>query len=248
MININLFKLIFFCLLVLAFECLQPVTSFALNPTSTPSVQISSPSAEIKEKLQVLKDEIASKASQLKAEVSRKLQNKAYVGFVKLKSDDSITLALKEGTKIINVTTFTLYTIPTIKKASLKNLEADDYIAALGDVDDNGILTAKKIVLTAPPQEEEKQILFGTIISKEGQVINIKTPQGQNISLNTNSKTVYQKGAVTTGQTVIAVGRGLKNNLLPTRFIYLLQVNPQVNSTTTPEATKTATSSSKKAL
>ncbi len=69
----------------------------------------SSPSANVKSKLEELKKEIASKAAKLKTEVDRKLKNKAYSGKVKVKSDQSITLAANTGPKIVSVNQDTIY-------------------------------------------------------------------------------------------------------------------------------------------
>ena len=63
----------------------------------------SSPSADIKSKLEELKKEIASKAAILKQEVNKKLKDKAYVGKVKHKSDSSLTLAASSGPKIVSI-------------------------------------------------------------------------------------------------------------------------------------------------
>ena len=52
------------------------VTCYLLLPHPVAAVD-STPSAEIKAKLEELKKEIASKAAKLKQEVNRKLQNKA---------------------------------------------------------------------------------------------------------------------------------------------------------------------------
>ena len=59
----------------------------------------STPSAEIKTKLEALKQAIASKAAIIKQEINHKLQNKAYVGLVKTKSLSVIFTLLPSGIK-----------------------------------------------------------------------------------------------------------------------------------------------------
>ena len=68
----------------------------------------SSPSADIRTKLEELKRDIASKAAALKGEVNRKLQNKAYIGKLASKSDETVTLVTKSGPKIVNISQDTL--------------------------------------------------------------------------------------------------------------------------------------------
>src|SRR3989338_2847231 len=69
----------------------------------------STPSADIKIKLEELKKEIASKAAKLKQEISSKLKDKAYIGNVKSKSDTSLTIATSTGPKIISVNQDTIF-------------------------------------------------------------------------------------------------------------------------------------------
>ena len=79
---------------------LIPLPAYAMDST---------PSANIKAKLEELKQEIASKAAKLKQEINLKLQNKAFIGTIKTKSINSITLASNTGSKIISLNQDTQY-------------------------------------------------------------------------------------------------------------------------------------------
>lgn len=190
-----------------------------------------SSSLDMKSKIKALQEEVASRAgaANLKLEVTKKLQNKAFVGFIKSKSDNSLILATDNGTKLINITEYTEYTGKG--KVGIKTIAPEDYIAALGDIDDNGVLTAKRVVKLTPEQPSKKQIFFGQISSIAGQLVTISTRStdpNQNNTLTLTKNTIYQQGKNTVnssdlkiGQTVIAVGQALPNGTTGAKFIYI---------------------------
>ncbi len=147
----------------------------------------SSPSADIKAKLEELKKEIASKAAKLKLEVNRKLQNKAYVGTVKSISDQSITVATSSGPKIISINQDTVFesNIKSKTKFSAKTVASENYIAGLGDVDETEVLIAKKIVLLNPTSNtlNPKVFLWGQVISISDQLATIKDKDKKYVSV-----------------------------------------------------------------
>lgn len=185
--------LIVFCLfLSFIFMALSSYTLVhAIEPTSTAS----SSSADFQAKLKALQEEIASKAAKLKTEISKKLQNKAFIGFIKSISQTTITIGTETGTRIINLNEYTEYKGKKGKAVvNLNNLEVDDYIAALGDIDETETLTAKKIILLEPPKENKKQIVFGKVILLTSPIVTLQTKDNQKITFQTSAKTVYQLG------------------------------------------------------
>ncbi len=227
-------------------------------PLSIPAVLAadSTPSASIKTKLEELKKEIASKAANLKQEVNKKLQNKAFVGFVKSKSDKTITIASSNGAKIISVNQDTIYETKSKKsKYSLKSLSEEDYIAALGDVDEIGSLVAKKLVLLPDPGKDSKAITWGQVVSM-GENLVIKTKTDKNITVTINSNTEFKKGGqdlnfndVKLNDFVIVVGNTDNPSVLKSVFIYVIPQGGFIKAkkVATPSASpKTATSSAKK--
>src|SRR3990167_2761339 len=208
----------------------------------------STPSAEARTKLQALQVEIASKAAKIKQEIGRKLQNKVYTGFIKSKSANSLTLATSQGSKIINLNEYTVYQTQNpstgkVSKQSIKDLTTDDYILALGDIDDTAVLTAKKVIKTASPSAL-KQVIYGTVTSVDDSTIVIQNNEGQNISLLINKETLYKMGKSESGlddirlnKPVIAVGESSPTKTLKTRFVYILPYSAS------PRPVKSATSS-----
>lgn len=214
----------------------------------------STPSASIQSKLDALKQEIASKAAVLKKEINKKLQNKAFVGVIKSKSLSSITVAASIGPKIISVNQDTIFETnkKLKKKLTIDTLSPEDYIAALGDVDDTGVLTAKKIVLLTD-STSPKSYLLGQIASISDSSVIIKDKSLKNFTVSIDKKTDLKSGEEIILLSDIKVSNfvvitGITNQeVLQAQFIYLLPNNGIIKpkKLATPSA-QIATPSAKK--
>lgn len=226
--------------------------SLFINPVFAAN---STPSADIKSKLEELKREIASKAAVLKLEVDKKLQNKAYIGKIKTKSDSTLTIASKNGPRIININQDTEF-ISTIKgkKYSQKLLGEEDYIATLGDIDENQVLTAKKIILLNPIPNilNPKIYLWGQVVvisdeqsSSSSKLVTIKGKDLKNVSVSLSNQKVKLNDFV------ILTGTKNKNEIFEADFVYIIPKggflkSKKVATPTAQIATKSATPSAKK--
>lgn len=179
----------------------------------------STPSADIKSKLDEFKKEIASKAAQLKQVVDRKLKDKAYVGTVKTVSDNSLTLAAESGPKMVSTNQDTVFesNIKTKQKFSQKTLSEENYIAALGDIDETGVLIAKKIILLPAPNSELKTYLWGKVIAISDQLITIKDKE-----LKNNAASLPDSSDVSLNYFVILTGSKGKNDIFDAGFVYVI--------------------------
>lgn len=198
----------------------------------------STPSADIKSKLEELKKEIASKAAKLKLEISNKLKDKAYIGKVKSKSSSSVTIASKNGPKIINLNQDTVFESQVKgKKYSQGSISEEDYIAGLGDVDETGVLTAKKIILLPNPLGETKTFLWGQIVSVSDKLVNLKDKDGKNIAV------ALPKGeSVKVTDYVILTGSLGKDNF-DAEFVHIIEMGAKPKKTATPSAQPSKTAS-----
>lgn len=213
----------FFIFLLLSTVHCTLYPTFAAESTAS-----ASPSASLQTKLRQLQTEIASRAAEFKAEVSGRLQNKAYVGKIKSKTDETLILSIKENDKTVKINQFTEFIIsvkPVSKtKPTIKNLEVENYIVALGDVDETDILTAKKVIKIDPPKEV-KQIFFGKILAINENIITLKTDQ--NLAVSTSNQTTFKIGQkdgtldnLKIGQNVVVSGIS-KNNIVKAGLIYV---------------------------
>lgn len=202
----------------------------------------STPSADIRAKLEELKKEIASKAAQIKQQINRKLNDKAYVGSVKSTSDTSITLAADSGPRIVSINQDTVFEseIKSKKKFSQATVSTEDYLAALGDTDETGVLTAKKIVLLKP-NDTPKTYLWGQIISISDKLITLRTNDFKNIAA-----TLPTTDEAKLNDFVILTGNKNKNDIFEAGFVYVIPqgefikpkkvVYPEPNRGATPAA------------
>lgn len=181
----------------------------------------STPSADIKAKLEELKKEIASKAAKLKETVNRRLKDKTYVGEVKSISDTTLTLAAESGPKIVNINQDTVFesNIKSKQKNIQKSISTEDYIAALGDSDETGVLTAKKIVLLNPNPYtlNPKTYLWGQIVSISDQLATLKNNEFKNVAVSLPSDSEAKLNDF-----VILTGSKDKNNVFDAEFIYVI--------------------------
>ncbi len=214
-------KKIIFLIFTIIILIAPPV--FAIEASSSASM-----SAELKVKLDELKKEIASKAAKLKQEVNLKLQNKAYIGTLKSKTDTSLILVSDTGTKNVTINQDTTY------KAPLKKLAEGNYFACLGDVDDNGVLTAKKIILQPPPKASPT-FRWGQVIAITDKLITIQTRDLKKIAVSSKDNEASLRDFV------ILTGVMGKNNIFQADFVYVIPQGGII------KPKKVATSSAKKA-
>ena len=186
---------------------------------SSSSAADSTPSADIKIKLEELKKEIASKAAKLKQEITNKLKDKAYTGSIKSKSDTSLTLATSSGPKIVGLNQDTVFNsmVKSKQKFSQKTMTEEDYLAALGDVDDTNVLTAKKIILSHSPKLPLNTFLWGKVVASSDKLTTIKDRDGKSITVTNSSQTILR-----INDFVILTGRMGKNEIFDAEFVYTI--------------------------
>ncbi len=210
----------------------------------------SSPSSSIKEKLKTLQDQIASKAAIIQSEVSKKLQNKVYLGTIKSKSTDEIILLTKKGEKRIIINELTDY-LPKSPKLNISLLKENDPIAALGELDNEGVLSAKRIVKLKGQSDSQRSIFFGVVEKKSP--LTIKTKDNQTLLINTSSQTKFKYESLDAGMAevketkpIVVVGIKDSSGKITARFIYILPYTTNLKVKAATESAKISTTSAKK--
>lgn len=204
--------------------------SYAQTASSSGEVKaeaIASSSSDLKSKIKALQDEIASKASQLKNEISDKLQNKAYIGLLKNYDDNSATITYLGDDLSIKINQYTQYSGKKI--TNLKSFSNGDYVAALGDVDDNDILTAKRLIKLPDAKPPNKKAILGTIISVTDRTLSIQASDNKSYVINVKPTTTFQSAdsqisfsALKATRQVIIVVEDVSASPLTARFVDLL--------------------------
>lgn len=154
----------------------------------------SSPSGIILQKLTQLKNEIASKAAEIKAEIGKKIENRAWSGVIVSKNLEAIVINTGKEQRQINVNQYTAYVTGKAKgQGALKDLTEGDFIVAIGDVDDKNNLQAKKVV-RSKSVKIGKSLVWGQILGTDNPTISLKTIEG-NKKIQTNGNTDFWLGS-----------------------------------------------------
>lgn len=152
----------------------------------------------------------------MKELISKKLQNKAYIGRVKSKSDNSVTLAAITGPKIISLNQDTVFA-SQIKTKQKLTINQEDQVVALGDIDETGVLIAKKIILIPTIDYELKTYLWGQVVLFEDKLATIRDKSNKNISA-----ALPKEAKVKAGDFVILTGSKNKNEIFEAVFVYVI--------------------------
>jgi len=213
-----------FCILLIIVLAL---ISYLVSPISIHAQD--STESGLLNKLNELKSEIASKAAQLKTQVSKKVQNKAFIGMILSNSSGEISLQTTSGQKTIKHDEFTEIIGAKNKKIKIDTLEDGDRIAALGDVDDKNNLVAQKLIYLENFATNSAELVWGQIQKSSAPTITIKTRDGETKNILTNSSTVFflgnEEASIADSKVekhLLARAVKLKDGSYRARFIYFI--------------------------
>lgn len=181
-------KIIFlFSLLLISHQSL--IVNHAYSAEATPS--------SIQAKLDELKKEIASKAASLKNNVNKKIQNKAYLGVIIENNTSSIKIVSIKGDRTININEYTLFQDTgkgAKKNLTIKDIAKDNTVVVLGDVDDRGVMTAKKVIRIPKREKVEPKFLWGQIQQVSNGTIKILNKDNKALNIPTTGNTLFKLG------------------------------------------------------
>ena len=174
-----------------------PAYAQQASPSAAVEVKEATPPG-ILNKIEDLKREIASRAADLKSEIDKKTQNKALIGKANVITTDSMTLETKNGSKTIRLSEYTIYqntSSQKTKKAFTKNdIKTDDQIVCLGDIDEKGIMTAKKVVKVDPIITKKRNFILGTINTNDSKSITLQLKDHSLKTFQIDPKLVVRQG------------------------------------------------------
>lgn len=172
-----------------------PSAVFAISPTPTKKITITpvaSPSASLtpttaeEEKVQEIRQAIKDKLTEIKD----KIEKKAYVGTILEITDSTLSLTSFRGKQRVRLNEETTIIGGNKKEVTIRDLAVEDKVIAMGEVDTNETLEAKRVVVVPKPSTPpaKKLIFYGTLAE-----INSKT----SIITLTNIKNLNQTLAIT---------------------------------------------------
>ncbi len=241
----SLIKLVVAVFIIYNFIICDSVFAATASSSAKPSPEATS-SASLLDKINQIKEKAASKASELLSEVTKKLQNKAYFGTISSVDGDNVTLSYAGADKKISTTEFTSFasTIKTTKKIAtlaLKDFSDGDFIAALGDADDKGVLKAKKIIKSSPMATDSSRLVWGVVQKISGGLITVRGADGSDQTITGSGQSDIFLGQeeaslldIKTARTIIARGEPTKNAGLSASYIYVVPSSSSSKPEKTP--------------
>lgn len=216
----------------------------AVKDATTAATPSAAQSSSLKSKLEELKREIASKAAQIKNEIDKKLQNKAVFGLVLNKTEPNLELKGRNGEMKIATNEYTTYenSIPATTKTksklsfALKDIRQDDYLVALGDIDDNNVLTAKKIVKVSPSiatRSANTKYIWGQVEEASSSAVTILNKQSQKLTINIDNKTLFKSAEKDADLREVLVGSQIIAKIIGEEkaiFIYIIPLTQPKNN------------------
>lgn len=222
---------------------------FIIQLTNKPvfADQLTATDSTTESKLKTLENDIASKASLLKDTISKQLQNKAYAGSLKSKAPLSLEINLNLGSVAVKYTEFTQFVGKKITSAESFNI--GDNLVALGDVDENGVMSAREIVkVDAPPIF--KASIWGHVIENDKQGLVIQTKDDKKYNIDTDSDTDIHSDTGSLDLTklknnLVVIVSGIKNgdDKIFATLIYIPPTTPSLSPTKTATISATPTAS-----
>lgn len=179
-------------------KTLQILTTFLVSSiimTNVVSAQTSTESA------QGLRDSVKQKVEEELSQIKKAVSKKAFLGTITAKSEATVTLNnYRNEPRQALVTTDSTIKLKSGRDGTLKDLSVGDFILVMGDVDSQNTMTAKRLLVIAPPSEDMRKFTFGKI-----------TAIGSTITFETSSKeTLVAKLASSTIVTRLEAGKPVK--------------------------------------
>lgn len=231
----------------------------ALAVEATSSSKSANLPQSLVDKINELKKEIASKAANLKNEVDKKLSNRIVVGVITQVDLESNKISIQSGndTKVVAINDYTAFQndLKKTSKVSIKDFSKDDFIVALGDLDDKNILNAKKLIKTTQPKNKVV-ILAGQVLSTNNPNFNLLTKDNQNLTVETTANTDIFVNTTEAAFSdikpkifLITVGEKTSDKIQSSDFIYISKNLTQIKiekQNATNSATNSTPAASKK--
>lgn len=251
--------LIMYCVSLIA-TISYPSTIFGASASASAKVSpspVATSSASLAQKINEIKEKAASKAADFLSQVTKKLQNKAYFGVVESIDGTKVTLVFQNKDYEANTdeyTTFASSLKSTKKVTALKDFAKGDFVSALGDADDKGVLKAKKLIKSSPIASDSATLVWGVVQKVSGGAITVKLADSTDQIITSSGRNPIflgsQEGSladIKMGRTIIARGKQTANAGLTSTYIYIIpptaDAKPEKNESTKSAVTTSASPS-----
>ena len=180
-----------------------------------------------------IRDAVKEQVAAIKTAVAKR----AFVGTISAKADATITVTnLTSQSKTAVITGDTVIRLTGGKDGTFADLKVGDFVIAMGDVDSQGTLTAKRLLVIAKPTADKRRALTGRVTDTSSSSLTIETLKKEIITIKvTSNTTITNKNKLSdikVGSRIVAVG--LPTLAESTFTAKLLHLIPSASPSPTP--------------
>ncbi len=173
------FFLTILLLVICNWQLAIPAKAVSPSVTASPSAQ---PTSTEDEKVKEIRDAIKEKVNEIK----EKIEKRAYVGIISQITDATITLDNFRGKQRVRLISTTKIVGTAKNEIKAKDLALEDKVIAMGDLAENEILEAKRVLVIPKPKTTplKRTLYIGTITAINGRTAIITVTDLKNPDVN----------------------------------------------------------------
>ena len=154
-----------------------------------------------------IRDAVKEQVAAIKTAVAKR----AFVGTISAKADATITVTnLTNQSKTAVITGDTVIRLTGGKDGTFADLKVGDFVIAMGDVDSQGTLTTKRLLVISKPGADKRRALTGRVTDTSSSSLTIETLKKEIITIKvTSNTTITNKNKLSdikVGSRIVAVG------------------------------------------
>ncbi|MDO8487949.1 MAG: DUF5666 domain-containing protein [bacterium] len=175
-----------------------------------------------------IRDAVKEQVAQELAEIKQAVAKKAYVGSITTIDNLNLTITnLKNQSRTATVTTDTAIKLTGGKDGTSADLKVGLFVIAMGDVDSNGTMTAKRLLVISQPAEDKRQAIFATVTKASASTLTVEDLKKASWTIKLSSTTKYVGNTKTVadieiGNKIVAVGTVTAENSLTAAIVNLV--------------------------
>ena len=196
----------------------------------TASLLTQIPSATDSAIRQAVKDQVAA----IKTSVAKR----AFVGPISAKSEASITITnLGNLTRTAVVAGDATIKLAGGKEGTFADLKVGNFVIAMGDVDSQGTLAVKRLLVIAKPTPDKRVVISGRVTDTSAASFTLETAKKETWTVKFTSNTSFagkiKKTDIKAGDRIVAVGNPAATaNTLTAKLIIQLSTSPTASPVT----------------
>lgn len=175
-----------------------------------------------------IRDAVKEKVNAELDQIKKNVAKRAFVGNVTAKSDSTLTLTnLKNQPRTITVTADSVIKLTGGKDGTPADLNAGDWLIAMGETDSQNIMTAKRVVVIPKATPENRIPFFATVTKVTSSSLTAENIKKEEVTIKLTSDTDYTGKSkfsdLAVGSKIIVISRaGTTTNSFTALILHLL--------------------------